>query len=249
MTRKGRCAVIVLMKKRTAAVICGAFILIAAAVCFFAFRQDKPAVSLEGIPSQAAVLILDAGHGGEDGGAVSASGIPESQINLNIAQKMQLLFTFVGQESIMTRKGEQAIYSPDAHTLREKKVSDLINRVKLVNETAGSTLISIHQNSLPGSKVRGAQVFYNEEEPAQRIAVSVQQALNKAINPGNEKQARQMNDSIYLMKNIRRPGILVECGFLSNAAEAELLQTDDHQRRLSAAIVSGYLQSRTESSQ
>lgn len=198
---------------------------------------------------QTTVLILDAGHGGEDGGAVSASGVPESHINLSIAKKMQLLLTFAGQETIMTREGEEAIYSPDAQTLREKKVSDLSNRVKLVNETAGSTLISIHQNSLPGSKVRGAQVFYNAVEPARQIAVSVQQALNNAINPGNEKHARQMEDSIFLMKNINSPGILVECGFLSNATEAELLQTDDYQRHLSAAIISGYLQSRTESRQ
>lgn len=93
----------------------------------------------------------------------------------------------------MTREGEEAIYSPDAQTLREKKVSDLSNRVKLVNETAGSILLSIHQNSLPGSKVRGAQVFYNAVEPAQQMAVSVQQALNSAVNHGSGKmQSRWM---------------------------------------------------------
>ena len=236
---------IVLMKKRTAAVICGAIILAAAAAVYVcSVHRDKQAVSLEPVTAQT-VLVIDAGHGG----AVSASGVPESHINLAIAQKMQLLLAFVGRETIMTREGEEAIYSPDAQTLREKKVSDLSNRVKLVNDTAGSILLSIHQNSLPGSKVRGAQVFYNTVEPAQQMAVSVQQALNSAVNQGHGKNAKQMDDSIYLMKNIRRPRILVECGFLSNPAEAELLQTDDHQRRLSAAIVSGYLQSRTENRQ
>ena len=233
---------IVLMKKRTAAVICGAMALAAAVVCVFAVHRDKPVVSPESVTAQT-VLVIDAG---QDGGAVSASGVPESNINLAIAQKTQLLLAFVGQVTIMTREGEEAIYSPDAQTLREKKVSDLSNRVKLVNETAGSILLSIHQNSLPGSKVRGAQVFYNAVEPAQQLAVSVQQALNSAVNHGSGKNAKQIDDSIYLMKNIRSPGILVECGFLSSPAEAELLQTDDHQRRLSAAIVSGYLQSRTE---
>ena len=232
---------IVLMKKRTAAVICGAMALVAAVVCVFAAHRDKPVVSPEPVTAQT-VLVIDAGHGG----AVSASGVPESNINLAIAQKTQLLLAFVGQVTIMTREGEEAIYSPDAQTLREKKVSDLSNRVKLVNETAGSILLSIHQNSLPGSKVRGAQVFYNAVEPAQQMAVSVQQALNSAVNHGSGKNAKQMDDSIYLMKNICSPGILVECGFLSSPAEAELLQTDDHQRRLSAAIVSGYLQCRTE---
>ena len=194
-------------------------------------------------------MVIDPGHGGEDGGAVSADGQPESQINLAIACSLDQLMGFYGVPAVMTRTEDVSIHDADAQTLREKKVSDLSNRVKLVNDTAGSILLSIHQNSLPGSKVRGAQVFYNTVEPAQQMAVSVQQALNSAVNQGHGKNAKQMEDSIYLMKNIRRPRILVECGFLSNPAEAELLQTDDHQRRLSAAIVSGYLQSRTENRQ
>ena len=246
MTRKGCCTVIVLMKKRTAAVICGAMALVAAVVCVFAAHRDKPVVSPEPVTAQT-VLVIDAGHGGEDGGAVSASGVPESNINLAIAQKTQLLLAFVGQVTIMTREGEEAIYSPDAQTLREKKVSDLSNRVKLVNETAGSILLSIHQNSLPSSpETHGAQVFWNPQPGAEDWANCVQQALNSAVNYGSGKNAKQIDDSIYLMKNICSPGILVECGFLSSPAEAELLQTDDHQRRLSAAIVSGYLQCRTE---
>ena len=117
----------------------------------------------------------------------------------------------------------------------------------MINQTPRGFLISIHQNSLPGTKARGAQVFYNAVAPAKDAAVSVQQALNSGINGTNRKNAKQIDESIFLMNNITRPGILVECGFLSNAEEAEILQTDSHQLRLSAAIVSGYLQSRTES--
>ena len=130
--------------------------------------------------------------------------------------------------------------------MREKKVSDLHNRVKIVNETQRSFLISIHQNSLPSTKVKGAQTFYNAIDPAQKTAISVQQALNGAINQGKVKNAKQIEDSIFLMKNINSPGILVECGFMSNPAEVKQLQTDDHQLRISAAIVSGFLQSKTE---
>ena len=245
MIRKGSGAVIILLKKRTVAFVFGAVFLAAAASGFLFIRPEKQALSPKTVKEQR-VIVLDAGHGGEDGGAVSAAGVPESNINLAIAQKTQLLFIFTGQTAIMTREGEEAIYSPEAQTLREKKVSDLNNRVKLVNETHGSFLISIHQNSLPGSKVKGAQVFYNAIEPAQRTAVSVQQALNSAINHGNAKNAKQIDSSIFLMKNINSPGILVECGFMSNTSEAKLLQTDDHQRRLCAAIVSGYLQERME---
>lgn len=233
---------IVLMRKRTLALAGLAVILAATALSVWLIQPDKQAISPEKIAAQTTV-ILDAGHGGEDGGAVSAAGAPESSINLQIVKKMELLLIFVGENAVLTREGEEAIYSPDAETLREKKVSDLNNRVKLVNETPGSFLISIHQNSLPKTRVRGAQAFYNTVSPAQKVAVSVQQALNSAVNPGNAKAAKQIDDAIYLMKNINSPGILVECGFMSNAAEAELLQTDGHQMRLSAAIVSGYLQS------
>ena len=211
-----------------------------------AYFRSPPAAEASGLSRPETVYVIDPGHGGEDGGAVSAAGVPESNINLAISQKTHLLFIFTGQTAIMTREGEDAIYSPEAQTLREKKVSDLNNRVKLVNKTQGSFLISIHQNSLPGSKVKGAQVFYNAIEPARQTAVSVQQALNSAINHGNTKNAKQIDSSIFLMKNINSPGILVECGFMSNASEAKLLQTDDHQRRLCAAIVSGYLQERME---
>ena len=225
MTRKGSGAVIILLKKRTVAFVFGAVFLAAAASGFLFIRQEKQALSPKNVKEQR-VIVLDAGHGGEDGGAVSAAGVPESNINLAISQKTHLLFIFTGQTAIMTREGEDAIYSPEAQTLREKKVSDLNNRVKLVNKTQGSFLITI--------------------EPARQTAVSVQQALNSAINHGNTKNAKQIDSSIFLMKNINSPGILVECGFMSNASEAKLLQTDDHQRRLCAAIVSGYLQERME---
>ena len=165
---------------------------------------------------------------------------------MQIVQKMEQLFTFVGESAALTRTGPDAIYSGDAKTLREKKISDLNNRVEMINQTPCGFLISIHQNSLPGTKARGAQVFYNAVAPAKDAAVSVQQALNSGINGTNRKNAKQIDESIFLMNNIQRPGILVECGFLSHAEEAEILQTDSHQLRLSTAIVSGYLQSRTE---
>ena len=231
----------VLLKKRTLLSVCGAIILALGAVCALYISRDKPAMStVRSLPS-AEILVLDAGHGGEDGGAVSAAGVPESHINLQIVQKMEQLFTFVGESP-----GPDAIYSGDAKTLREKKISDLNNRVEMINQTPRGFLISIHQNSLPGTKARGAQVFYNAVAPAKDAAVSVQQALNSGINGTNRKNAKQIDESIFLMNNIQRPGILVECGFLSHAEEAEILQTDSHQLRLSAAIVSGYLQSRTE---
>ena len=127
-------------------------------------------------------------------------------------------------------------------TMRQRKSSDLRNRVKLVEETENAVLLSVHQNSLPSSPVtHGAQVFWNRQEGAEELAESVQAALNATVNAGNEKRPRQIPDSIYLMKNITAPGILVECGFLSNGPETGLLQDPSYQLRLAAAITAGYL--------
>ena len=152
--------------------------------------------------------------------------------------------TVVGGEisSPGTRTGEEAIYSPEAQTLREKKVSDLKNRVALINALPHAVLLSIHQNSMPQHPaVHGAQVFSNPQEPAAGLAQSIQQALNLTVNTRNEKTAKAIGDSVYLMKHITCPGVLVECGFLSNSHEAQLLRQPEQQKRLAAAIVAGYL--------
>ena len=186
--------------------------------------------------------VLDAGHGGEDGGAVSPDGVPESGINLQIVRKAEGLLVFLGRSVRLTRTGEEAIYSPEAQTLREKKVSDLKNRVALINALPHAVLLSIHQNSMPQHPaVHGAQVFSNPQEPAAGLAQSIQQALNLTVNTGNEKTAKAIGNSVYLMKHITCPGVLVECGFLSNSHEAQLLRQPEQQKRLAAAIVAGYL--------
>ncbi len=189
-----------------------------------------------------AVFVIDAGHGGEDGGALSADGVKESGINLAVAQKTALLLQFIGAETKMTRTEDVSIHSADAETLRQKKASDLKNRVALVNETPNAILVSIHQNSLPSvPSVHGAQVFYGAAERSGALASSVQSALNQCVNTGNEKHEKKIDSSIYLMKNVTCPAILIECGFLSNAAEAQRLQEPAYQTKLAVAIVSGLL--------
>ena len=237
MTRKGSGAVIILLKKRTVAFVFGAVFLAAAASGFLFIRQEKQALSPKNIKEQR-VIVLDAGHGGEDGGAVSAAGVPESNINLAIAQKTQLLFIFTGQTAIMTREGEEAIYSPEAQTLREKKVSDLNNRVKLVNETHGSFLISIHQNSLPGSKVKGAQVFYKiDEEKSKSLADIVQAELNGGKEC--ERDYTALAGDYYVLNEADCAAILCECGFLSNAEDEKLLLTDEYRTEIAEKIFNG----------
>lgn len=187
-------------------------------------------------------VVIDAGHGGEDGGAVSPGGVAESQINLAVSLRVSELLRFAGQRTRLTRSGDVTICDENLETVRQRKTSDLKNRVKLVEETENAILLSIHQSSLPSSPVtHGAQVFWNRQEGAEALASSIQDTLNTAVNTGNGKHPRQIPDSIYLMKHITAPGVLVECGFLSNGPETERLQSPAYQLRLAAAITAGYL--------
>ena len=188
-----------------------------------------------------AIVVLDPGHGGEDGGAVSPDGVEESRINLAVALRVNDLLRFAGRPTVMTREEDVSI-STGGDTVRARKASDIRRRVEIVNETENAVLLSIHQNSLPSSVVtHGAQVFWNGEEGAEALARVVQDSLNGAINVNNEKQPKRIPDTIYLMRHITAPGILVECGFLSNPEETVRLQDPSYQTKLAAAITAGYL--------
>ncbi|MCI8573864.1 MAG: N-acetylmuramoyl-L-alanine amidase [Oscillibacter sp.] len=221
--------------------------------CFFAGLSAVlwkgtalPAFSPAG--EEPVIVIVDPGHGGEDGGAVSAGGVKESQLNLEISLRLNDLLHFAGQRTVMTRMEDISICDEGLNTIRQRKVSDLKNRVALVNEQTPAVLLSIHQNSLPSSPAtHGAQAFYNKQDGAEALAESIQDALNAAANTGNGKRAGKIPDSIYLMKNITAPGILVECGFLSNSAETGQLQDPAYQLRLASAIAAGYLRGASES--
>lgn len=189
------------------------------------------------------LVILDAGHGGSDGGTVASDGTVESHINLQIVQRLRGIFLFLGQDVLLTRYDENDLSSPDADTLKEKKVSDLKNRTTFVNEKNPVILLSIHQNSLPGHpEVHGAQVFYNPISPSESAAAAVQQALNVSLNHHNPKLSKPIDPSVYLMKNVNCPALLIECGFLSNANDTQLLRSADYQKKIAAVIAAGYLE-------
>ena len=192
--------------------------------------------------SEQRLVVLDAGHGGADGGAVSPDGsVKESTVNLQIAQRLALLLMFCGEQVAMTRCDNGDLSSPEAATIREQKVSDLKNRVAFVNDSGAAVLISIHQNSLPQDPdVSGAQVFYNGIADASLLAAAVQDVLNQSIND-RAKLSKAIDPSIYLMKEVRCPAILAECGFLSNSSDTQLLCSPSHQMKLSLAIAAGYL--------
>lgn len=185
--------------------------------------------------------VIDAGHGGEDGGAVSVTGVPESQINLAIACKLEDILLLYGTIPKMLRHEDISLHDDTAATLREKKVSDLHNRVSIVESTQNPVLVSIHQNSYPSYKYHGAQTFYAPTVGSEALAQKIQQDLCLNLDPGNVRQARQIPDTVYLMNHISCPAVLVECGFLTNPEEESLLRQDGYQRKLAAILASTML--------
>lgn len=181
-------------------------------------------------------VVVDAGHGGEDGGATSGTGVWESQINLDIALRLDDFLKLCGIPTVMVRQSDLSIYDSGASSISEKKISDLRNRVKLVNQTEGAVLLSIHQNHFSDGRYAGAQVFYSPTEGSKTLAEGIQRVLIDAVDPSNHRQAKPA-DTVYLMNHIQSPGVLIECGFLSNEAEEKRLQDTGYQKKLTLAIV------------
>lgn len=191
----------------------------------------------ENIPVERSItFVIDAGHGGEDGGASSCTGVLESQLNLQIARRLDDLLHFLGYQTVMIRRSDISVYT-EGKTIAEKKISDLKERVRIVNETEGAFLISIHQNIFADSRYSGAQVFYNQEGDAENVARQLQQNMVTSLNPGSNRQCKPA-DGIYLMQHSKRPGILVECGFISNPEEERKLREGEYQKHICCVIAS-----------
>lgn len=181
-------------------------------------------------------IVIDPGHGGEDGGATSCTGKLESQFNLEISLRLRDLLHFLGYETKMIRTLDTSVYT-NGTTIAEKKRSDLKHRVDMVNETADALLLSIHQNQFSDGRYSGAQVFYAPTDGSKSLAELTQSLLVASLNPGS-KRACKPAESVYLMQHIQCTGILVECGFLSNREEEAALQTPEYQKKLCCVIAS-----------
>lgn len=184
-----------------------------------------------GILRERAVVIIDAGHGGVDGGAVSCTGVKESDINLQIALRLQDMLNLLGLQTLMIRTEDVSIYT-SGESIAAKKVSDLKERVRIINDTNNAFLISIHQNYFSDSRYYGAQVFY--KDPYYELA-SLLQSNFAAINSQNHRKVKKAK-GIYLLDHIHCPSVLIECGFLSNPVEEQMLRSDDYQRKICGVI-------------
>lgn len=213
------------------------FYLLAVILCIGLAHGGSQAVTTLGESAPVArehTIIIDAGHGGIDGGATSCTGILESTINLQIALRLDDLMHFLGYQTYMIRTTDTSIYT-QGNTIAAQKVSDLKERVRIVNETEDAILISIHQNTFSDSRYGGAQVFYPKTDGSKELASAMQGALIAIANPDSKRVCKKA-DGVYLMEHIEQTGILIECGFLSNPEEEALLRRDDYQKKLCGII-------------
>ena len=193
------------------------------------------------ISGKSVTVIIDAGHGGEDGGAV-ANGIVEKDINLSITKKLSRLLELSGINVRLTRSSDKMIDS-GGETLRQRKVSDMKNRLEIYNQSEENVVISIHQNKFPQSKYSGAQVFYSQNNTdSLTLAESIRSNLCALLQADNKREIKPADKNIYLLCNARIPAVIVECGFLSNPEEAALLNSEEYQNKLAFAVFTGFME-------
>lgn len=205
----------------------------------FLFRSE-PAVHLY---SSSDTIVIDPGHGGEDGGAVAVTGHIESHINLSIALKLEQLLLFYGTQPVLLRETDISLHDEGLSTVKERKTSDLKNRVAMVNELGEGLLLSIHQNFYTEAQYTGAQVFYTNDSPETgELAAFMQDLLREHLDPDNTRACKEVDTSLYLLNHVEMPALLIECGFLSNPEEATQLASDHYQQNIACILTAGLLQ-------
>lgn len=216
------------------------YLIAASILLFFALlvygTYPRTAQTVFGGTKRNFTLIVDAGHGGFDGGAVSVRGNREADINLAIARKTELLAAFLGLPVKMVRSEDISVFDENCTTIREKKNSDLKNRVRYINETPDALLLSIHQNHFPEEKYSGAQVFYAPTEESKQIAEQMQNSFRNHLDKRNHRKIKPA-EKVYLMQNIHCTGVLAECGFLSNPEEELLLRDESYQKKIALSML------------
>lgn len=219
------------------------FLLAAVIIGIIFFKDSRKAEKAfsDYMPAQIRTMIIDPGHGGEDGGAVSVTGTYESEINLSVALKLREIAGLYGVPVVMTRQSGDIAYPDAADTVKARKRADQDARIELINSVSDGILISIHQNKYTDERPFGAQVLYAPTAGSEELAASMQEAMIAYLNRDNYRSAVQISEKIYLFKNVKCTAVMAECGFLSNPQEAALLDTDEYQMKIAAVIAYTFL--------
>ncbi|MBQ8782890.1 MAG: N-acetylmuramoyl-L-alanine amidase [Clostridia bacterium] len=230
------------MKKQKLSVfiIIGLFAIIMLILIFYTAGCNEKAVYTSAGAMKFDTIILDAGHGGLDGGAVGLDKTEEKDINLQITIKLKSILELYGYKIILTRSNDDSIHDENAKTVRQQKVSDIHNREKIIKSYPDAIFISIHQNKFYDSSVSGAQVFYSKNnELSVNLAQNISSSIVTHIQPDNPRQIKKSGTEIYLLYHSQVPSVMVECGFLSNYNDLSKLKNDAFQKRLALAIAEG----------
>lgn len=216
-------------------------------ICFsyflYSFHFSLSVSSDSAETEQDFTVLIDAGHGGVDGGAVASDGTEEKHINLQIALLLQQQLGAMGIRTAMTRTTDDSIHDSSAQTIREKKVSDIHNRMQLMEETDNCIFVSIHQNKFSDTSLNGTQVFYSPNTTASaQLAQTIQTSVRTLLQTDNTREIEKSGSSIYLLYYARKPAVLVECGFLSNTADLKKLKDTTYQKQLAFCIAAGILE-------
>lgn len=194
--------------------------------------------SLESAPYK--TVIIDAGHGGPDGGTSAEDGTLEKDLNLQIALKLNEILKSMGIETVLTRDSDISIHDESAKTIRQKKVSDIKNRLNIVNKSENSIFVSIHQNHFGDSKYSGTQIFYSKNNPDSiQLAECIRMPVISYLQNNNTREIKQIGTEVYLLYHSLVPSVMVECGFLSNYEEANNLKDEKYQQKLAFLIALG----------
>lgn len=204
--------------------------------------ENFKAIHTANINGSFKTVIIDAGHGGVDGGTQSADGTLEKDLNLQIATKVNSYLNSFGISTVMTRTTDISVHDDSADTIRAKKISDLKNRLNIISSTPDSVFVSIHQNHFSESKYNGTQIFYSANNTESiNLAEHIRLAVTKELQPYNTRELKKSGTEIYLLYHSKTPSVMVECGFLSNAEESAKLKTNEYQNKIAFFIASGIL--------
>ena len=220
-------------------------IMATACLClYFVGNIVQRASPANAVASRQTTVIVDAGHGGEDGGASGADGTLEKTLNLEVALKVRDMLRMMGYRVIMTRETDISIHDSNAKNTRQRKRTDLANRAELLKRNPAAVYIGIHMNLFTQTQYSGTQVFFSAKSPESKpLAESIQSAVKTMLQSENNRVVKQATSDIFLLHTAENVAVMVECGFLSNAAELEKLKTDEYQCQMAFAIVSGLISS------
>lgn len=215
----------------------GCFVLLA--VCA---RITERALPASAVPSEKPVIVLDAGHGGLDSGAVGATGVLEKDVNLSVVLALRDMLELSGFEVVLTRDEDISIYDPGVTGIRNQKLNDMDNRLKIIQSYPESIFLCVHQNNFTDPQYFGGQMFYNNNNPKNRTLAQIMQNKFAELQPGNDREIKLSGEELFLLKSNKNPSLMIECGFLSNPDEEALLSTWEYRQKVAFTIYGGVME-------